>query len=83
MEMKIRAIFRKHFNKRGEGDDFPTDFFHPSRALDNMTWVSSHRPKHDGDYGKEEWEYETEYPDEIEADLERCDTCITYHRIED
>ena len=77
----IRVIFRKHFNQSGEGDDYPTDFFNPSVELADMTFIEM-RPPISGEYGQEEWEYETSNPAAIETDLNRCETCIRYWHVE-
>jgi hypothetical protein len=97
-KMKLRAVFKKHFNKDGEGDDFPTDFFHPpAGAIDDMILIEVRPPTmsppegHDVDefwdepewaYGEEEFEIETDYPDAIEFALRNCSTCISYSRVE-
>ena len=64
--MKIRAIFKKHFNAAGEGDDFPTDSFRPAwDSLADMTFVemrppadNAERDEDGGAYGEEEWIYD-------------------------
>ena len=86
--MKIRAIFKKHFNAAGEGDDFPTDSFRPSHdALADMTFVEMRPPSAEaecdedgGAYGEEEWIYslDAEYFANVEHALEAASDLKSY-----